>query len=269
MVWMVLLALSIALEAEGITVAFTNDLHASLPRLPALEPFLRGTDLILDGGDALEDLHRLTSLADAERTLEWMGEVGYSAMVLGNHELYLGPALLELIRKAPFPVVVTNALGLPGVERWALLEVGGTRVLVLGFLGTASDVYIPWSLWPTVRLSEPIAAARDILGKAPDHGLLVILAHMGIEEAEGLSRAVPDCDLLVLGHDHLFLDEPIWVGDVPIVQAGHRAQAVGLVVLGDGRFDYRLQRVGGRLPRLPHPLLLPAVLLVILLLWRG
>jgi len=226
-------------------IAFTGDLHVALDGLAALEPYLRDADLVLDAGDTWEDLYRLTGLAAALRITRWMEEVGYDAKVLGNHDAYLGPALVELLRGTGFPVVATNVRGIPGIAPWALLERRGVRILILGFLGPKPNVYFPYPLWPKAAVLDPAATAREALGEAPEHDVLIVLAHMELPDAVALARAVPECDLLVLGHDHLFLEEPVWAGGVPIVEAGHRAQAVGLVTLGpEGLVDYELVRTG-------------------------
>lgn len=262
--------LQAALPALGweLKVAFTNDLHAPSPgRLAALEPYIAGADLAFDAGDAWEEMYSLSGLGEAERTAAWMEEAGYDAMVLGNHDAYLGPPLVEILRRLRFPVVVTNLHGIPGVVPWVLLERKGLRILVLGFLGPKRDVYFPYPLWPKAELLDPGASARAALEVAPEHDLLIILAHMGLKDAISLAHAAPECDLLILGHDHIFLDEPVWAGTVPIVEAGHRAQAVGLVTLGpEGLRDYRLVRVSPPPTRSRLMLLWVAVLALLFLL---
>lgn len=248
MVRLLLLALVFQFPALGweLRVAFTNDLHVALDNLPALEPYLADADLILDAGDTWEDLYRLTGMREAEEITRWMEGVGYTAKVLGNHDAYLGPALLDLLPQVDFPVLGTNIRGIPGIAPWALVERKGLRILILGFLGPKWDVYFPYPLWPKVELLDPEATARKALKGAPEHDLLIVLAHMGLRAAVSLADAIPECDLLVLGHDHLFLEEPVWAGKVPIVEAGHRAQAVGIVTLGpEGLMDYQLIRTTG------------------------
>ncbi|MGB9861771.1 MAG: metallophosphoesterase, partial [Candidatus Bipolaricaulaceae bacterium] len=117
--------------AWEITVAFTTDLHAFTPRFPALEPLLAQADLILDGGDAWEDPRILSDEEAAWATMRWMAKMGYSAMVLGNHETYLGPYLLgRILSEAPFAVLATNLRGAIPLRPYVLLEVKGLRILV-------------------------------------------------------------------------------------------------------------------------------------------
>lgn len=260
MVWLLLLALFFPSFAWEITVAFTTDLHASLPRLAALSSVLEEADLVLDGGDAWEDLSRLTGFAEALETQKMMAKLGYRAMVLGNHEMYLGPTLLRLLSSSPFPVVVTNVEGELPVERWVLIDVRGVKVLILGALW---EEY-PWSLWPKVRFTDPRESLPAALKEAPEHDLLILLGHMDFARAKALAQALQECDLFILGHNHRFLEEPLWVGRVPIVQAGHRGGAVGLARLGPaGLKSYALKKI-------PEPAPLTSLwflpLLVVLLL---
>ena len=260
---------AVSLPALGweLKIAFTNDLHVALENLPALEPYLEGADLILDAGDTWEDLYRLTGLREAEEITRWMEGVGYAAKVLGNHDAYLGPALLELLPRAGFPVLGTNVRGIPGIVPWTVVERKGLRILILGFVGPKRDVYFPYPLWPKAEVVDPVAAARWALGVAPEHDLLMVVAHMGLQDAISLARAVPGCDLLVLGHDHLFLEEPVWAGGVPIVEAGHRAQAVGIATLGpEGLVDYELIRMDKK-PTKGQSVLLSVVALALLFLF--
>ncbi|MGC9530515.1 MAG: metallophosphoesterase [Candidatus Bipolaricaulaceae bacterium] len=254
----------LALPAGGweLTVAFTNDLHVAQAGLARLGPFLAGADLVLDAGDAWEDLYRLTGVSQASAMADQMGRLGYQAMVVGNHELYLGPALRRIISQAPFPVLAANLAGDLPVRRSVLYEVRGVRVLILGLLW---EEY-PWSLWPRLRLEDPLAAAAEVLAAAPPHDVLILLGHMDLDRAELIAAALPQCDLFVLGHDHLWLRSPVWVGEVPIVQAGHRAGAVGWVRLSPEGVDYELREVA------PVPVSAPAplwwVVLALALLWR-
>lgn len=243
-VFLLILALSLPAGGWEVTIAFTNDLHASLERLPEIAPLLAQADLVLDAGDAWEDLYRLTGLGEAFNTAERMGELGYDAMVLGNHEMYLGPALREVIAAAPFPVLATNLEGELPVQKFLVFDVKGLRVLVLGFLW---EEY-PWSLWPGLKMLDPIQTTRGVLADAPPHDLLIFLGHMHIERAERIARAFPECDLFILGHDHLWLEEPVWVGNVPIVEAGHRVGAVGLVRLTDRGLAHELVRTEATAP---------------------
>ncbi len=261
MAWILVLVLFFPSFAWEITVAFTTDLHASLSRLEALAPALPEAELLLDGGDAWEDLSRLTGPSEAWATQGKMAELGYRAMVLGNHEMYLGPLLLQLLSSPPFPVVVTNVEGELPVQHWLLVEVHGARVLILGALW---EEY-PWPLWPKVRFRDPRESLPAALKEAPQHDLLIVLGHMDFARARALAWALQECSLFILGHNHRFLEEPVWVGKVPIVQAGHHGDALGLARLGpEGLRSYELVKISHP-QALPSHWLLPLFVFLLLL----
>jgi 5'-nucleotidase len=238
MVLAVLLVLALAFPAWSweITVAFTNDLHAYADRLRAFASILAQADLVLDAGDTWEDTVRRTGAQEAWATLRAMAEIGYDAMVLGNHETYLEPRLLaELVAAAPFPVLATNLRSNLPTKEWALREVRGVRVLILGVL---------WDLaliWPGWELRDPLESIRQALAAAPAHDVFILLAHLDLSRIVTLAQALPGCALIISGHNHLFLAEPVWVGSVPIVQAGARGEAVGVATLTEhGLASYSL-----------------------------
>ncbi len=249
MVWRVLLALVLAGPAWAweITVAFTTDLHAVASRFAQLAPLLGAADVILDGGDAWEDPRRFTDADEAWTTMRWMAELGYDAMVLANHETYLGPHLLrQILEETPFPVLATNLRAPLPVRAYALLEVKGVRILVLGVLWDLAVI------WPGWELVDPLEAIQATLAQAPEHDLFILLGHMDTSRAVGLAAKLPEkCALFILGHDHALYAEPLWVQGVPIVQAGGRGKAVGWVRLGpEGLREYQLKLV-------PDPAALP------------
>ncbi len=264
MVWRLLLIVAFAARALAweITVAFTTDLHAFTSRFPALEPLLAQADLILDGGDAWEDPRTLSDEKAAWATMRWMAEVGYSAMVLGNHETYLGPHLLgRIVSKAPFAVLATNLRAAIPIQPYVVLEVKGQRILLLGVLWDLAVV------WPGWELVDPLAAITETLSRAPEHDLFILLGHMDTARAEELAAKLPGkCALFILGHDHKMYEEPVWVNGIPIVQAGSRGKAVGYAKIGpDGLLEYKLVRVAELAPSpgLPlWPFLVAALLLL-------
>ncbi|MGQ9700298.1 MAG: metallophosphoesterase [Candidatus Bipolaricaulaceae bacterium] len=252
MVGLVLLILVLAVPAWAweITVAFTTDLHAATARFPQLAPLLQAADVVLDGGDAWEDTRRFTTATEAWATMRWMGEAGYRAMVLGNHETYLGPRLLqEILEETPFAVLATNLRAPVPTQAYAVLEVKGVRILLLGVLWDLAVI------WPGWEILDPLAAIGETLAQAPEHDLFILLGHMSTPRAVALAQQLPrKCDLFVLGHDHALYEEPLWVQGIPIVQAGSHGQAVGWALLGpEGLREYRLVRVPAppELPALP------------------
>jgi 5'-nucleotidase / UDP-sugar diphosphatase len=204
--------------------------------------------LLLDGGDWFQG----TPEGAADSGLPFarlLSQVGYDAMVLGNHEFDLGvPPLVRLLESAPIRALCANLSQkepdgslspVPWVEPARLFERGGLDIAVIGLL-TPSTPYISHPDARSLVFSEPAAAFRAARAALPAGVELVLaLTHLGTEDDLELARAVPDLPLIVGGHSHTFLREGIRQGQTLIVQAGSKASALG-------RVDLMLERPSGR-----------------------
>jgi len=158
-----------------------------------------------------------------------MGELGYDAIGLGEMDLNFGLAtLIEDVRDHELPVVCANltnskqtsaATMLRGdgpaaaaaarlntiFPPYRIVTKGGTRIGFVGLLssntGVSTERKEPEAPLP-YSLRDPVEAAKAVLPElraACD--ILVVLAHMGEDEASALVSQVPGIDLIVLGHD--------------------------------------------------------------------
>ena len=106
------------------------------------------------------------------------------------------------------------------VQPWTVREFDGVRVGIFG-LGIAFENLVLASLHEGVRYTDPIAAARTACGELRRQGcsLVICLSHLGYRYGtpdrpsdRTLAAAVPDIDLVLGGHTHTFLDEPVVFG---------------------------------------------------------
>lgn len=137
----------------------------------------------------------------------------------------------------------------------------GVRILTLEVL---------WDLaliWPGWEICDPLESIRGALAEAPPHDLLTLLGHMDLERAKAIAAGLPECDLFILGHNHRLLEEPTWVGSVPIVQAGQHGEAVGVARLTEHSLvHYKLLRAPVPSAR-PTPWPAAALVVLLLALW--
>jgi 5'-nucleotidase/UDP-sugar diphosphatase len=194
--------------------------------------------------------------------------LGVDAQVLGNHELDQGaaPVLDRYGKLATFPLLAANLLGEGGgsalsslVRPFALLDAGGLRVAVIG-VGNVGSVPLlderPSELGVIALAAAPAVQSRiDQLRPVAD--VIVVSTHLGLSGDEALVRATSGADLVLGGHQHLTLDEPVWVLDcargrvedawgrardcvsrrVPVIHSGAYGKFVGRLRLA---FDARL-----------------------------
>ena len=216
--------------------------------------------ILVDGGDFSMGSLFQTAYATSAIELRMMAAMGYNATTLGNHEFdYLPRGFASMLNVAaasgdPVPAIVdanywpgshedaglvTEAMVNYGVKDYILLERGGIHYAIFGLFGYDSDDCAPNS---GMTLMEPAAAAQETVDQAVAEckalygvePLMVALSHSGTsDDGKGedyeLAEAVTGIDLIVSGHTHTTLREPIQVGDTWIVSAGEYGRYLGVV----------------------------------------
>ncbi len=227
---------------ETLTILYTNDIHTRLGRLPGLAARIEevrasapGPVLLFDSGDTWQDYRvPIYAVWGAARTLEWMNEVGYDAMALGNHDLYYGAArLAALARKARFPILCANLKAAPGFDPpfapYTFVDAGRLRVLVIGLI---TDEYLPYLDYPWLTYVDPAAALAGVLkregGKAD---LVVVLGHLPVKDAVRIVKKTPGIDVFLTGHSHELTRTPVRVGKTIVLQAGAFGRYLGALTL--------------------------------------
>jgi 5'-nucleotidase/UDP-sugar diphosphatase len=215
------------------TILHTNDLHNHFGPLDWLKDNPKGPDtLLLDAGDAI--LGSNTLFRFNEPILARMNEAGYDAMTLGNREFhYLRAVVKRRAMETGFPILASNLEDLSGVladilTPYIIREIRGIRVALLGF----SPVQFPEaSLLARVtafRFINPNEAAEKYVRKlAEEADVIVAVSHLGRCDDEKLARAVKGIHLIIGGHSHTLISNPLRVGDTYIVQAGCLGSHIG------------------------------------------
>ncbi|GAM14758.1 bifunctional metallophosphatase/5'-nucleotidase [Mesobacillus selenatarsenatis] len=251
-----------------LTIMHTNDTHAHLDtvanRVAAIKQVReeKANTLLLDAGDVFSGtlyFNEFNGLAD----LEFMNMVGYDAMTFGNHEFDKGTeTLANFVKEANFPFVSANVnfendenmnpLANNGISSEAndgevykgiVKEVNGEKIGIFG-LTTAETVDIS-SPGEDVEFTDYINEAREAVKAFEEQGInkIVALTHIGLNDGGGdndltLAEEVDGIDVIVGGHTHVKLEEPIVVknGSEPtvIVQANEYGKFLGTL---DVRFN--------------------------------
>ena len=198
-----------------------------------------GSVLLLSAGDVNTGVPE-SDLLDAEPDFKLMNMIGYDAMVLGNHE-FDNPrgVLMKQIEWADFPVLGANIVkkdtGKTLVEPYIIKEVGGLKVAILGLITEQTPTLVLPENVADLEFKSVIETAKKyvpLLERKAD--IVVVLSHIGLyDEGAGyvddqkLAAAVPGIDVIVGGHTHTALEEPVIVGNTIIVQADAYSEKVG------------------------------------------
>jgi 5'-nucleotidase len=128
------------------------------------------------------------------------------------------------------------------VRRYLVIERGGLRFGLFGVLGKEAQIYTSGG---AVKFPDPVESAREvvkILRETEKVDVVIALSHGGVAKGKdgryttgedvGLAEAVPGIDIVIGGHSHTELPEPIVVnGRTPVVQTGKEGKNVGELVI--------------------------------------
>ena len=233
-----------------------------------------GRTLLLDAGDVFQGTAYYNFFRGAP-DYRTMASMRYDALAVGNHDLDDGPRSwmaasegLTLGFVCANLFVAADSVWAEGLEpadrpagaRW----IGGGRVpdgtrlkyltspyvtlrprpgLTVAVFGLVTpDVERIVSPRPNrgVAVGDPVAAAREQVRQLrADADIVICVSHLSVGDDKELARRVPGIDLIVGGHNHARLFDPVLVrngtpngyGGTVIVQAGSNGQYLGRTVL--------------------------------------
>ena len=165
------------------------------------------------------------------------------------------PALLEAnyapADDNPDRAFIRSAMEDYGVTDCMTLERGGVTYGLFGLMGVDSDECAPTSGFTRTEAAKAAKRCVETL-KGEGAEIIVCLSHSGTgdslasSEDEELAKAVDGIDVIVSGHTHSTLAEPLVVNDTYIVSSGPYCQNLGSLTFswddgGEKRLlDYRL-----------------------------
>lgn len=253
-------------ELFSMSLMHTNDTHARLDSAPkrvtAVKEFREKNPdaLLLDAGDVFSGTLYFNEFT-GEPDVKMMNLMKYDAMTFGNHEFDLGSseeghqALKEFIEAAEFPFVAANVdfsndplfdglfqTKIPAeaasgnIYSGIVKEIDGEKVGIFGLTTKdTADISSPGE----ITFSDYIAEAKQMVAEFEGMGIdkVIALTHIGfddnaaIDNDQELAKAVEGIDVIVGGHTHTELADPVLVNqfDAPtiIVQTGQYGDNLG------------------------------------------
>ncbi len=231
---------------------------------------------VLDGGDFSMGTPYQTIFSKEASKLKMMKFLGYEATTFGNHEFdYRAKGLASMLQaaagKGPQLLcanidwektlqdeslkddakTLKEACDAYGVKDYTVLDHDGVKMAVFGLLGESAVEYAPES---GLIFKDAQETAKDVVNEIKDKedvDLIVCISHCGTIENESdkmedtedyqLAENVPDIDLIISGHSHTTLDEPVQVGDTYLVSCGSYNTNMGHVVLKKDGDRYKIK----------------------------
>ena len=200
--------------------------------------------LLLDGGDTWHGSYGCyhTQGQDVANVINTLKP---DAMTL-HWEFTLGTdRLLELVGQMPFPVLGQNIFDAEWDEPtedfppYTFFERGGTKIAVIGQAFPYMPIANPGWMFPEysfgIRDQNMQAMVDEVRAEGAE--VVVVLSHNGFDVDKKMAGIVTGIDVILSGHTHDALPEPVLVGETVIVATGSNGKFVSRVDLDvqDGR----------------------------------
>jgi sulfur-oxidizing protein SoxB len=200
--------------------------------------------LLLDGGDTWHGSYTCYHSAGADM-VNVMNKLKPDAMTF-HWEFTLGSErLLELVEELPFAALGQNIFDKEwdepseAFESYKMFERGGTRIAVIGQAFPYMPIANPGWMFPEFSFGIRDERMQEMVDEARADGaeLVVVLSHNGFDVDHKMASKVSGIDVILSGHTHDALPEPVLVGDTIVVASGSNGKFVSRVDLDvrDGR----------------------------------
>jgi 5'-nucleotidase len=250
-------------ELTRLTILHTNDVHSRIDPFPddhrrypgmggaaarsAIIKKIRSEAdhlLLLDAGDMLQGTPYF-NFYRGELEFRLMNEMQYDAATIGNHDFDAGlERLAELAGQAHFPLINCNydfrdtAMQGKSVP-FRIFRKGRLKIGITG-VGIELDGLVPAKLFGDTVYLDPVENANRIAARLRHDercDYVILLSHLGysyknrISDIE-LAERSSDIDLIIGGHTHTFLEEPVAVANaagkqVMVAQVGWSGVYIG------------------------------------------
>lgn len=245
-------------DQETLMIVYTNDLHShfgAMGRIAAMVDELRATPqtsvLLLDIGDHMDRAAPETEGTMGQANVDVLNLTGYDAITIGNNEgLTFTPELLEQAYAGlTCPVICGNIRELDTGKppKWMkehlIVRRSGMTIGLIGATASYPEFYELLGLEaldPRTTIADSVTRLRDQVD------LIIVMSHLGIKLDEELAKSVPDIDLIIGGHTHHLLEEPLRIGTTMITAAGKFGRYLGHIAFRKNTTDGKPVVVEGR-----------------------
>ncbi|MFN6953094.1 MAG: 5'-nucleotidase C-terminal domain-containing protein, partial [Albidovulum sp.] len=143
----------------------------------------------------------------------------------------------EIVGALPFPFLGANIFDAewdePAYEPYKMFEVGGAQVAVIGQAFPYLPIANPKWMFPNLSFGVREERMAEVVQEVRDNGaeLVVVLSHNGFDVDRKLAGNVPGIDVILTGHTHDALPEPVMVGQTLLVASGSNGKFISRVDL--------------------------------------
>lgn len=192
--------------------------------------------IILDGGDTWHG--SMVSLkTKGQDVVNVMNKLGVEAMT-SHWEWTLGTERVkEIVEALPFPFLGQNIFDAewdePAFEPYTWFECGGAKIAVIGQAFPYMPIANPGWMFPEYSFGIRDEHMQKMVDEVRAEGadLVVVLSHNGFDVDRKMASRVKGIDVILTGHTHDAIPEPVLVGETIMIASGSHGKYVSRVDL--------------------------------------
>lgn len=199
--------------------------------------------ILLDGGDTWHG--SMTSyLTKGQDVVNVMNALGVDAMTSHWEWTFGTDRVMEIVEGLPFPFLGQNIFDSEWDEPaefpdYTWFERGGAKVAVIGQAFPYMPIANPGWMFPEFSFGIRDARMQEMVDEVRAKGadLVVVLSHNGFDVDRQMASRVSGIDVILTGHTHDALPEPVIVGETLLIASGSHGKFVTRLDLDvrDGR----------------------------------
>lgn len=198
--------------------------------------------LLLDGGDTWHG--SMTSFkTNGQDMVNIMNRLGVDAMTSHWEWTFGQERVNEIVEALPFAFLGANIFDAewdePAFEPYRIFETGGVRVAVIGQAFPYMPIANPKWMFPDYSFGIREERMQEVVDEVRAEGvdLVVCLSHNGFDVDRKMVSRVKGIDVILTGHTHDAVPEPVLVGETILIASGSNGKFVSRVDLDvrDGR----------------------------------
>lgn len=227
---------------QSLTILYTNDLHSHfdvMPRISAMVEEQRqqpNTDvLLLDIGDHMDRAFLETEGTMGRVNVDVLNLMRYDVITIGNNEglTFTPEQLKEVYSHLACPVVCGNIKEkennhIPDyMQSEVVIHKGNLRI---GLIGATVPFTLFYDLMGIEAVDPINTIATSVQRLRSKVDLIIVMSHMGLPFDEKLAESVEGIDVILGGHTHHLLEEPLYINNTVISAAGKFGRHIGRIV---------------------------------------
>ena len=197
----------------------------------------RPESILLDGGDTWHG--SMTSfLTKGQDMVNVMNALGVDAMTSHWEWTYGTERVKEIVEtQLNFPFLGANIFDAewdePAFEPYQIFEKGGVRIAVIGQAFPYMPIANPKWMFPEYSFGIREERMQEVVDEVRAEGvdLVVCLSHNGFDVDRKMVSRVKGIDVILTGHTHDAVPEPVLIGDTILIASGSNGKFVSRVDL--------------------------------------